>query len=88
MTTTITVRKPTSEEVAQVEKWPVWTKEPSTFDWSYDEQETCLIMEGKATIAFEGGEVTIGTNDWVVFPKGLSCTWKIEKTIRKHYKFG
>ena len=26
--------------------------------------------------------------DWVEFEQGLECSWKIDKTIRKRYKFG
>ncbi|MDH5793723.1 MAG: cupin domain-containing protein [Candidatus Bathyarchaeota archaeon] len=26
--------------------------------------------------------------DYVIFPKGLKCTWEIKKRIKKHYKFG
>lgn len=33
-------------------------------------------------------EISFGPRDWVVFPKGLKCTWKINVKIRKHYKFG
>jgi uncharacterized cupin superfamily protein len=37
----------------------------------------------------EGGEaVEMGKGDLVTFPKGMSCTWKIRKNVRKHYKFG
>ena len=32
--------------------------------------------------------VSFGPGDYVVFPQGLDCTWKVKKTIRKHYKFG
>ena len=42
----IEVRKPTPDEEADIRACPVWEKEPSTFPWHYDEQETCLILEG------------------------------------------
>ncbi len=32
--------------------------------------------------------IRIGQGDLVVFPAGLSCTWKIISDVRKHYTFG
>ena len=37
----------------------------------------------------EGGEpVKVGKGDLVTFPTGMSCTWKIRKDVKKHYRFG
>ena len=37
----------------------------------------------------DGGEpVEMGQGDFVTFPQGMSCTWKIRKDVRKHYMFG
>ncbi|MBF0435157.1 MAG: cupin domain-containing protein [Magnetococcales bacterium] len=72
-----------------VGQWPIWTKEVSTFPWSYDEKETCYILEGEVTVIPEGGQpVHFGKGDLVTFPAGLSCTWEIKKPVRKHYRFG
>ncbi len=72
-----------------VGQWPIWTKEVSTFPWSYDEKETCYILEGEVTVTPEGGQpVHFGKGDLVTFPAGLSCTWEIKKPVRKHYRFG
>ena len=84
----IEVRKPTPEEVAEMKSCPIWEKEPSEFPWYYDEQETCLILEGDVTVEAPGQTVSFGPGDLVVFPKGLSCTWKVKQRVRKHYKFG
>jgi hypothetical protein len=36
----------------------------------------------------QGGEaVTVGQGDLVTFPDGMSCTWKVTKPVRKHYRF-
>ncbi len=68
--------------------WPVWTKEASEFPWSYDAQETCFFIEGDVVVTPDGGEpVEVGKGDLVTFPKGMSCTWKIRKDVRKYYKF-
>ena len=69
--------------------WPVWTKEASEFPWSYDEKETCYFLEGEVEVTPEGGEaVKMGKGDLVTFPQGMSCTWKVLKDVKKHYRFG
>jgi uncharacterized cupin superfamily protein len=69
--------------------WPIWTKEASTFPWSYDEQEQCYFLEGDVVVTPDGGTpVAIGKGDFVTFPQGMSCTWEIRKDVRKHYTFG
>ena len=37
-----------------VRGWPVWTKEPSTLPWSYDERERCYLLEGDVTVTPDG----------------------------------
>ena len=44
------VRKPTEKELQEAESWSIWEKEESEFPWEYFEQETCLILEGKAVV--------------------------------------
>jgi len=88
--TLMSVRKPTQAEISMAKKWPVWEKEPSVFDWSYEQRETCLILEGRASVKAKDGStsVSFGPGDWVVFEPGLECVWDVEKKIRKHYRFG
>ncbi len=82
------VKKPTSEEKQEAECWSMWEKEESTFPWEYNEKETCLILKGKAVVKCPEGTVEFGAGDYVVFPRGLKCTWDIKNRITKHYKFG
>lgn len=85
----IEVRKPTEKEKKEMELCGIWEKEASEFPWQYDEKETCLLIKGKAEVTIEDGEkVKFGAGDYVVFPKGLKCIWKIIKPVRKYYKFG
>ena len=84
----VKVKKPSKKEQQEAESWPVWEKEESRFPWEYGVQETCLILEGKAVIETSEGNVEFGAGNYVVFPKGLKCTWEIKKKIRKHYTFG
>ena len=75
-------------EALNVSRWPIWTKEPSTFDWHYDEPETCYVLEGDVIVKTAAGEMAIGKGDLVTFPKDLDCTWQIKQAVRKHYHFG
>jgi uncharacterized cupin superfamily protein len=86
----IIIKKPTPEETQTCKTWPIWQGEPSTFNWDYTQAETCLIIEGKATITARPAteeSVTIQTGDLVIFPDELKCIWKIEQPIKKHYDF-
>ncbi len=87
----IHIEKPSEEKLRQlgVSSWPVWTKEVSEFPWYYDEKETCYILEGDVEVFPEEGEpVRFGKGDLVIFPEGLRCRWKINRAVRKHYRFG
>ncbi|WGS64280.1 cupin domain-containing protein [Marinitoga aeolica] len=71
-----------------VEKWPIWEKEASTFDWYYDDSEVCYILEGEVVVHTKNHKYKIKKGDLVRFKKGLSCKWEILKDIKKHYNFG
>ena len=72
-----------------VSGWPIWTKEASEFPWTYGEPETCYFLEGEVTVTGDDGETArVGQGDLVTFTQGLSCTWKITKDVKKHYRFG
>lgn len=72
-----------------VTRWPIWTKEVSTFPWTYDEAETCYFLEGDVVVTPDGGEpVRMGKGDLVTFPAGMSCVWEVRVPVRKHYRFG
>ena len=92
MTRRISIEKsPTEAQLATlgVREWPIWTREPSTFPWRYDEPETCLFLEGEVVVTPDGGEpVLVGQGDLVTFPAGMSCTWEVRQPVRKHYRFG
>jgi uncharacterized cupin superfamily protein len=86
----IKVQKLTKEQLEKmgVFGWPVWAKEVSKFPWSYDSIEECYFLEGQVTVETkEGKKVNFGKGDFVTFPRGLSCTWIVEKPVRKHYNF-
>jgi uncharacterized cupin superfamily protein len=83
--------EPSDERLDQlgVRGWPIWTKEASTFPWTYDASETCYLLEGEVLVTPEGGEpVRVARGDLVTFPAGMSCTWEVRQPVRKHYTFG
>ena len=85
----IKVEKPTDDQIAEMKQHPTWSAAESVFDWEYDSEETCYVLEGEVMVTTEGGEVVqFGVGDMVTFPKGLKCVWTVRKPIRKHYKFG
>ncbi len=87
----IEISKPSKQELEDlgVFRWDIWEKEESEFPWHYSSEEHCYILEGHAEVKPSSGEpVEFSEGDYVVFPEGMDCTWKITKKIRKHYKFG
>ena len=76
-------------EALGVSGWSIWTKEASEFPWTYDEMETCYFLEGDVWVTPAGGQaIQMGKGDLVTFPAGMSCSWKILKAVKKHYRFG
>ena len=68
--------------------WPTWSSKPDHFDWKYDQEEHCYIVEGEATIESDNEiTVSIGPGDYVIFPQGLKCHWTVHRYIKKHYSF-
>ena len=86
----IDVRKPKENELdnSDILSWDIWECEPSTFDWTYSDKETCYLLEGEVTVKTDTETVSFGAGDIVTFPAGLSCVWEVKKAVRKHYKFG
>lgn len=80
-------KQPSELQDKGVGNWPIWECEPSTFDWHYDQQEQCYILAGEVTVKTAEEEVVIGPGDFVTFPQGLDCVWKVSKPVRKHYSF-
>ncbi len=83
----VIVKKPTDAEIQTCKSWPVWTCQPSSFDWEYTHKETCLILEGEVTVTDGENSVSFGPGDMVVFPVDLDCTWQVIKPVKKHYNF-
>lgn len=85
----IKVEKMSEKEVTDkgIDKWGIWEKEPSEFDWEYTSEEHCYIIDGRAVIETPDETVEIKKGDYVVFPVGLKCRWKVIEPIKKYYNF-
>ena len=86
----IQIKKLTNNEIAKqkIHTWPIWTCGVSEFDWEYTEQESCLLLEGEVEVTTATKTVKISVGDFVVFPEGLKCRWRVTQPVKKHYKFG
>ena len=84
----VIVKKPSDAESKECKTWPIWECQPSTFDWAYTEQETCLMLKGKVTVTDGSDSISFGPGDLVIFPNGLECTWQVTEAVKKHYNFG
>ena len=72
-----------------IKNWPIWTCDVSSFNWTYENKETFLLLEGEVTVRPEGGEsINFSAGDLVTFPAGMNCRWEVHKAVRKHYRFG
>lgn len=85
----IKIEKPSKEKLNSLEvaKWSPWSCDVSRFDWEYDSDEVCYILDGKVKVRTPEEEVEINKGDLVTFPKGLKCTWNVLQKIRKVYTF-
>mmetsp|Transcript_13086 Transcript_13086/g.32887 ORF Transcript_13086/g.32887 Transcript_13086/m.32887 type:complete len:136 (+) Transcript_13086:99-506(+) len=75
-------------KLREVESWPTWECEASTFPWTYEQSEECYLTEGEVTVTPDNGEaVSLKAGDFVTFPKGMSCVWDVKAPVKKHYNY-
>lgn len=72
-----------------VESWGTWSKEVSEFDWSYDDTETCYLLDGEVEVTDSktGEKIEFKKGDLVQFEKGLKCVWNVKKPVKKYFNF-
>jgi len=83
----VIVKKGSQNDKEKVKNWPIWQKEVSRFDWFYDAEEHCYILEGEVDVETDQGSFHIVAGDYVIFKQGLECVWDIKKDLKKHYSF-
>ena len=76
-----------NKNILEYKNWEIWECAPSQFDWTYNQEEHCFIIEGLVTVIGGVNTVNIMAGDYVIFPKGLKCIWEVHETIKKHYSF-
>jgi len=76
-----------NKNIKDYQNWAIWTCEKSTFDWTYDQEEHCYIIEGEVTVKTAIEKVHIKKGDYVMFPKNLSCIWTVIEPLKKYYIF-
>lgn len=60
-------------------KWGTWGCDAGSFPWSYGDNESCYLLEGKVTVTPTDGRkpATFGKGDFVTFPAGKLGLWTI-----------
>lgn len=87
----ITVKHISENEIKEkgIRTWSTWSCDKSEFPWEYSERESCYIMEGQVEVKTKSGyTISFGVGDFVVFPQGLKCTWKVNQAVYKYFLFG
>ena len=80
--------KSTFEELG-IKKWLIWTGELSSFDRTFEDKATFLLLEGEVKVTPEWGQpIKFGKGDLFIFPSGINCRWDVHRAFLKHYRFG
>ena len=76
-----------NKNILDYKTWSIWECAPSQFDWMYNDEEHCFIIEGEVVVKGSENTVRIIPGDYVIFQKGLKCNWEVIKPIKKYYTF-
>ena len=76
-----------NKNILDYENWKIWECAPSQFDWTYSEEEHCFIIKGEIVVLYADQKINISPGDYVIFPKGLKCYWKVLEPVKKYYTF-
>jgi uncharacterized protein len=64
----------------------VWSCARGSFHWTFDTDETAIILEGQVTVQMENGATLhLGPGDLAFFSSGQKCIWTVEKNLREVY---
>ena len=78
----------TTIKESEIKKWTIWTCIISSFDWTYNDKESCLLLKVEVTQLLGGEPVSLDEGDLNIFPKGKNFRCDVHKGVRKHYRFG
>ena len=57
-----------NKDIDDFKSWSIWSCEKSEFNWFYDTEEHCYIIEGQVKVKGTENTVNISKGDFVVFP--------------------
>jgi uncharacterized protein len=64
----------------------VWSCTRGSFHWTFDTDETAVILQGRVTVQMEDGAILdLRPGDLAVFPRGQKSVWTIVEDLRKAY---
>jgi uncharacterized cupin superfamily protein len=63
----------------------VWRCTPGTFR-DVEADETFVVLEGRATIEWDGGAVEVGPGDVCALAAGTETVWTVHETILKGFR--
>jgi uncharacterized protein len=64
----------------------IWSCTRGSFHWTFDTDETAVILHGRVTVQMEDGtSLELKQGDVALFPQGLKSIWMIHEDLRKVY---
>jgi uncharacterized protein len=63
----------------------VWRCTPGTFS-DVEADEAFVVLEGRATIAWDGGEIEVGPGDVCTLAAGTKTVWTVHETLLKGFR--
>ena len=63
----------------------VWRCTPGTFS-DVEADETFVVVEGRATISWDGGELEVGPGDVCTLAAGVETVWTVHETLVKGFR--
>lgn len=61
------IRSADEDTIAELgcRSWGKWGCGPSTFPWTYSDDEVCLVLEGDFTVIPDDGSESMGKHSWL-----------------------
>ena len=73
------------EQVIAGSETGVWRCTPGSFR-DVEADEVFVVVEGRATIAWDGGEVEVGPGDVCTLAPGTETVWTVHETLLKGFR--
>jgi uncharacterized cupin superfamily protein len=62
----------------------LWTAQPSTFDYTFELNETLHVLEGHVVVTQKGGPtLDLRAGDVATFPRGAVTRWEVREPFKK-----